>query len=56
VDKITITIDLGNDTMSNPDDVAKALIELAKKVKAKGIDYYPIMDSNGNKVGECNVE
>lgn len=54
--KVTIEIALGNAAMSDAADVANALRILAAKLDSRGFDYFPIMDLNGNKVGEFNVE
>jgi hypothetical protein len=50
--KITISMQTGNEAFQNDNDIAKALIELAKRIKRSGIDNISkIMDSNGNSVG-----
>lgn len=53
---VQITVQLGNDTMKTRYQLAAALRKLALQVEGQGIDYYPIMDTNGNKVGEMLVD
>lgn len=54
---ITITINTGNETMQSDNDVANALVELARRIKANGLDNISkVMDANGNSVGKVNVE
>lgn len=54
---ITITINTGNETMQSDNDVANALVELARRIKTKGLDYVSkVMDDNGNSVGTVTVE
>ena len=61
--KFVLTIDLGNEAMSIQDDIARALISLARSL----IDYEkrrtpevgdsgPLYDVNGNRVGGWHVE
>jgi hypothetical protein len=55
-----LKINLGNEAMQCPSDVAEALRKLAKKLD--GVDDFAltdggkVMDSNGNSVGEWSVE
>lgn len=49
-----VSIALGNEAMSEPADVADALAVVAEKV-AYGRWDVPIMDANGNRVGEAGV-
>jgi hypothetical protein len=49
-ERITITIDLGNEAMQNMDDVARALQALAKRM-LNGNEPAKVMDENGNSVG-----
>jgi hypothetical protein len=49
-ERITITIELGNDAMQNMDDVARALKTLAERMES-GREPTKIMDDNGNSVG-----
>jgi len=55
-----LKINLGNEAMQCPSDVAEALRKLAKKLDAGGDfalnDGGKIMDANGNSVGEWTVE
>jgi hypothetical protein len=55
--KFTLEIELGNSAMLNADDVAEALVRVAARVRdAQFTDddntYCPILDRNGNKVGD----
>jgi len=57
----TLKIDLGNDAMGTPRDVAFVLKKLAKKLDDMGepfasVDGGKIMDANGNSVGQWDVE
>lgn len=59
---ITITIELGNDAMQTPGDVAWALRDTAKAIE-EGRDAswdrhhdFPILDENGNRVGMFRLE
>jgi len=49
--KFTLSIELGNDAMSGPCDVAEALESVASKLRA-GQESGRIRDTNGNTVGE----
>jgi hypothetical protein len=49
-ERITITIELGNEAMQNMDDVARALQALAKRM-LNGNEPAKVMDENGNSVG-----
>jgi hypothetical protein len=49
-ERITITIELGNEAMQDMDDVARALKELARRIEA-GQEPTKVMDVNGNGVG-----
>jgi len=53
---VQITIQLGNETMKNRRQLADALRKLAGQIALEGIDYYPIVDLNGNKVGSMEVD
>jgi hypothetical protein len=48
-------IELGNDAMCSPDDIAEALEKVAKKVRGGATDGR-IVDVNGNVVGEFEQE
>lgn len=55
---VSIKMELGDDAMQASYDVADALENLAKKIRSLGIatdDRIPIMDDNGNTVGEYVV-
>lgn len=53
--KVTITIEMGNDAMQTERDLAKALIELARRIKKDGLDRVTkVIDDNGNIVGEIS--
>lgn len=50
-----LTIKLGNDAMSNPDDLATALRTVANQVENR-MDYPRlIVDGNGNSCGNWDV-
>lgn len=62
----TLKIELENDAMQTAEDVARALRDLAVRLKTSGfsgkvrypptvIDGAKIMDENGNSVGEWEV-
>ena len=57
-----LTINLGNDAMQTPDDVARALAVLATRLSeyshpGGGARWWgPVMDDNGNKVGEWSLD
>jgi hypothetical protein len=56
---MTIRIEIKCDNEAFDDEgfeVARILQGLSEKIRRRGVDYYPIMDLNGNKVGECNVD
>jgi hypothetical protein len=53
--KVEITIETGNEAMLSRDDIADALVKVAESFRHDGKYYYPIMDANGNKVGEFNI-
>ena len=46
-----LKIEMGNDAMQTPEDVADALETVAAKMKNSGSRSGPIFDLNGNKVG-----
>lgn len=57
--KFTLIINIGNDAMSTPDDVADALERVAEKIRRCNIEQDfngPIMDLNGNKVGVWGID
>lgn len=67
MNKFTLSIDLGNETMSTPEDVKNALLKVADQLTK--YDWmadltwnqydklpHPIRDTNGNRVGEWLVE
>jgi len=54
MEKFTLEIELGNDAMSSPRDVSKALEEIARDLRRNGFcdeGGGVIRDVNGNKVG-----
>lgn len=51
-DTFTLTIELGNETMQNGPDVARALREVADKIEHGLEARGKIIDTNGNTVGE----
>lgn len=52
----TITIQMDNAAFEAPaTELARILRKLAKRIENDGPDYVPIMDLNGNKVGEFNI-
>jgi hypothetical protein len=57
--KFTLTIDLGNSAMDEPQDVARALDEVAFDLKRNGFvgegESGLIRDLNGNRVGSWEV-
>lgn len=53
---VTITIETGNEAMQSRNDIANAIQEAADRFRSTGSCYFPIMDANGNKVGEFNIE
>jgi hypothetical protein len=59
--KLTIEIDTDNDAFGPRFDfeASRILIELAKKIKGRNLhepQYIPLIDINGNKVGEFITE
>ncbi len=59
MDTFTLTIKLGNDAMLTGYDVAKALKEMARKIKDSSftrVDGGKLMDLNGNTVGRGEVK
>jgi len=51
--KFTLDIDLGNDAMRSPEDIAHALETVAHRLRNESDgDTAPIRDTNGNTVGE----
>jgi hypothetical protein len=57
--QFTLTIELGNDAMSDPGDIADALETTADTLRmygfSEGIIYSTIVDENGNTVGKWEV-
>lgn len=49
--RFAVSIALGNDAMQTPQDVAKALREIAEKLDTTGPSRGPVIDRNGNTVG-----
>lgn len=56
--KLVVTIELGNDAMQTPKDVAEALRELATTIEGKeaGNHSGTILDDNGNTSGSWELE
>ena len=56
--KFTLTIELGNDAMQTPEDVAGALREVADDVERTSMpqDGHRVRDYNGNTVGRWVFE
>ena len=55
IDKVRIEVHFGNEGMQTEMDLADALIELARRIKAQGLDKITkVMDKNGNSVGTVN--
>ena len=54
----TLTIDLGNASMRTADDVSRALVKIAARLRGREWDDFSetVMDDNGNKVGEWSLE
>jgi len=53
--KFVLEIDLGNDAMKTPADIAQALFKAAEELLA-GKGSRPIYDLNGNRVGQYQVK
>jgi hypothetical protein len=53
--KITVNMDNAAFEGSPATELARILRKLAKRIEDTGCDYAPIMDENGNKVGELNI-
>ena len=51
----TINIELGNEAMSRPEDVAEALRTVASKLYELEDVKIPIFDLNGNRVGTAET-
>lgn len=51
-EQIYIRIELGNDAMCTPGDVAGALRKLADRIESREAYDHIVRDENGNKVGE----
>lgn len=58
--KFSLTIELGNDAMRDPGDVAAALEYIANQLRDTGFgdigDDWVVRDANGNGVGLWTVE
>lgn len=58
--QFTLSIELGNDVMQTPSEVAAALGRVSEKLARRG-EFYPdeggvLMDENGNSVGAWHIE
>lgn len=51
-----LRIELGNDAMREPDDIARALRSVAQQIESSHGAVGAIMDDNGNTVGSFGVE
>ena len=54
-ESLTVSLDLGNDTMSTRGDVANALRNLARCIENTSDKDGSILDANGNRVGEWSL-
>ena len=54
--RFTLSIDMGNDAMRTPVDLANALADVAHKLENWGRDQGSVYDANGNKVGSFEIE
>lgn len=52
--KFTLTIELGNDAMKSPEDIADALRKAASHIQA-GYGNGSVRDLNGNTVGSYDI-
>jgi hypothetical protein len=52
--RFTFELTLGNDTMKTPNDVARALVRIARVVEM-GVRSGGIADDNGNAVGRFRL-
>lgn len=60
-DKFTLTINLGNEAMQTPQDIAEALREVVRRLDLHSLQGTEpitgkIRDLNGNTVGEWKIE
>jgi DUF917 family protein len=57
MDTFTLTIELGNDAMQTPQDVADALEDVADRMMG-ALEFFhgKIMDENGNTVGTFDAK
>ena len=55
LEKMTITIDFGNEAMQTIEDAADALREMCKRID-RGQEPTKIMDGNGQSVGSVEYE
>jgi hypothetical protein len=51
-DEFTLSLELGNDAMRSPDDIADALRRVAQMIENSQSGGGSIMDNNGNTVGK----
>lgn len=54
--RFTVRIELGNEAMRTPADVAGALRKLASKLEQSDVYDHTIRDENGNTIGESEAE
>jgi hypothetical protein len=57
--KFVLSINLGNEAMMDPPDVAQALLDIAKILSRDGgdaMEHGVVRDANGNTVGEWNTK
>jgi len=55
VTTFSLKIELGNDAMRTDEDIAGALLQLAKRIRTDGLFDSAIRDINGNVVGYYEV-
>lgn len=55
MEEFTLKINLGNDAMQTPEDIAEALETIAARLRA-GKEEGTIRDENGNRVGSWSLE
>lgn len=58
--KFVLSVDLGNAAMQTKDDVADALMAVAKRIRREGSDQradkHSVTDLNGNSCGQWSFE
>jgi len=57
INKVTITVEMGNEDCQNGYDLARILQKLAHRINTYGLEKITkVMDENGNNVGKVEVE